>query len=400
MEHRYTLAPYTRTADWLICPNCNQRQLVPYVDTETGEILDPSCGRCNRESNCGYHLPPREFFKQNPGARPQGDAWKEPPAWLKNLPNRPRAMPQSAKPASSICVLPNELVERTILFEPRSNFVKFLDTLFDPLVVEGLTIMYNLGITKKGEVLFYQKDIKGRYRGGKILQYDPVLGKRIKKGGGIPVNWVHPLFKKRGFIPETWSMTQCVFGEHLLAEYPEKPVILVEAEKTAVVCCGFMPEYNWLATGGKTQLGEKLNVLKGYDVTALPDIDAVEYWQEYFAKFPGADIKVEDPYGEAATEEDRENQIDIADLLIRWHQSGEPDDAVVPTVPTVPLISGTGRPAVEYKSAVANMVAKCIPAENMPEVEALIEDFDLELVSVSRSKSKDNEDTNRQRPRP
>ena len=23
MEHRYTLAPYTRTADWLICPNCN-----------------------------------------------------------------------------------------------------------------------------------------------------------------------------------------------------------------------------------------------------------------------------------------------------------------------------------------------------------------------------------------
>ena len=394
MDYRYQLAHYTRTADWLICPNCGKRQLVPYVDTETGEILDPTCGRCNRESNCGYHLPPSEFFKQNPGARPQGDAWREPPTWLKNQQWQPKPVQQLPKPVGPICELPKEIVEKTILPEPESNFMKFLDTLFDPLIVEGLQFMYNLGVTKNGEVIFFQKDIKGRYRGGKILQYDPNLGKRIKNGGGIPVNWVHPLFKKRGFIPEDWSMTQCVFGEHLLAEYPEKPVILVEAEKTAIICCGFMPEYNWLATGGKTQLGEKLNVLKGYDVTALPDIDAVEYWTDYFAKFTGADIKVEDPYGDDVTDEDRENQIDIADLLIRWHRAGEPEStptASVSSVSLVPQNPGMGHPAVQYRNPVANEVAKYFSPEVMPEIEALIEDFDLVPVSVSHINPEDHE---------
>ena len=387
MDYRYQLAHYTRTADWMICPNCGKRQLVPYVDTESGEILDPTCGRCNRESNCGYHLPPSEFFKQNPGARPQGDAWREPPVWMRNQQQRPRPAPQPSKPAAPVCELPKDIVERTILPEPKSNFIKFLDTLFDPLIVEGLQFMYNLGVTKNGEVIFYQKDIKGQYRGGKIIQYNPALGKRIKKDGGIPVNWVHPLFKKRGFIPEAWSMTQCLFGEHLLVEYPDKPVCLVEAEKTAIICCGFMPEYNWLATGGKTQLGDKLSVLKGYDVTALPDIDAVEYWTGYFSKFIGADIKVEDPYGDDVTDEDREAQIDIADLLIRWHRAGEPDSnpsADVPGVSLVPQNSGMGHPVVQYRHPVANQIAKYFSPEKMPEIEALIEDFDLVPLSIQR----------------
>lgn len=394
MDYRFQLAHYTRTADWLICPNCGKRQLVPYVDTESGEILDPTCGRCNRESNCGYHLPPSEFFKQNPGARPQGDAWREPPTWLKKQSQRPKPVQQPPKPAAPICELPKEIVEKTILPEPESNFMKFLDTLFDPLIVEGLQFMYNLGVTKNREVIFYQKDIKGRYRGGKIVQYNPALGKRIKNGGGIPVNWVHPLFKKRGFIPEDWSMTQCLFGEHLLAEYPEKPVILVEAEKTAIICCGFMPEYNWLATGGKTQLGEKLNVLKGYDVTALPDIDALEYWKDYFSRFAGADIKVEDPYGDDVTEEDHEAQIDIADLLVRWHRAGEPDNnptASVSSVPLVPHNPGMGHPAARYRNPVANEVAQYFSPEVMPEIEALIEDFDLTPVSVQHINTEDNE---------
>ena len=396
MDYRFQLAHYTRTADWLICPNCGKRQLVPYVDTTTGEILDPTCGRCNRESNCGYHLPPSEFFKQNPGARPQGDAWREPPTWLKNQPQRPRPVPQPDKPSAPLCFLPQEIVERTIVPEPKSNFIKFLDTLFDPLIVEGLQFMYNLGVTKNGEVIFYQKDIKGRFRAGKVMQYRPYEGTRIKKETGIPVNWVHPLFKRRGFIPENWEMTQCVFGEHLLVEYPDKPVILVEAEKTAIVGCGFMPEYNWLATGGKTQLGEKLNVLKGYDVTALPDIDALEYWTDYFSKFTGADIKVEDPYGDDVSDEDREAQIDVADLLIRWHRAGEPDSTPPTSVSALPSVQqnpGTGHPAIRYRNPVANQVAKYFTPEVMPEVEALIEDFDLVPVSIQHIEKQDDTTT-------
>ena len=393
MEYRYQLAHYTRTADWLVCPNCGQRQLVPYVDSETGDILDPSCGRCNRESNCAYHLTPREFFKQNPGARPQGDAWRQETDWMRKPSHKSTPAPQPPKPVAPICELPKEIVAKTILMEPRSNFVKFLDTMFDPLIVEGLVFMYNLGVTKKGEVIFYQKDIKDRYRGGKIIQYDPTLGKRIKNGGGIPVNWVHPLFKKRGLIPNDWTMTQCLFGEHLLAEYPDKPVCLVEAEKTATICAGYMPEFNWLATGGKTQLGDKLNVLRGHEVVALPDIDAVEHWTQYFSSFTGADIKVEDPYEGYATDEDRENQIDIADLLIRWHQAGEPTAAEPPPVPEIPAVlqsPGMGNTPVQYRNPVANQIAKYFSPEVMPEIEALIEDFDLEPVAIQHIDNKNN----------
>ena len=150
MEYRYQLAHYTRTADWLVCPNCGQRQLVPYVDSETGDILDPSCGRCNRESNCAYHLTPREFFKQNPGARPQGDAWRQEPDWMRKPTHNSSPAPQPQRQAAPICELPKEIVAKTILMEPRSNFVKFLDTMFDPLIVEGLVFMYNLG---RGDLL-------------------------------------------------------------------------------------------------------------------------------------------------------------------------------------------------------------------------------------------------------
>ena len=58
--------------------------------------------------------------------------------------------------------------------------------------------------------------------------------------------------KKAGVLQESWTLTQCLFGEHLLKQYPKKVVALVESEKTAVICAGLMPRFLWLATGGKS----------------------------------------------------------------------------------------------------------------------------------------------------
>ena len=44
-------------------------------------------------------------------------------------------------------------------------------------------------------------------------------------------------------------MTQCLFGEHLLQQHPNAIVVLVEAEKTAVIGAGFVPEFVWVTTG-------------------------------------------------------------------------------------------------------------------------------------------------------
>ena len=389
MGYRYQLAPYAGKQSRLVCPNCGRREFAPYIDTETGEMLDETCGRCNRESNCGYHLTPSQYFQQHPEARPQDNDWRTAPDWLnKRQTTRKAVLP---KPTGPICELPRETVERTIRMEPASNFVKFLDTILDPLITEGVVYLYGLGVTKAGETIFYQKDRQGRYRGGKVIQYDPHTGHRVKHTD-FPVYWIHQSFQRKGLIPQDWKMTQCLFGEHLLDQYPNQIVCLVEAEKTAVICAGFMPEYTWLATGGKTQLNERLDVLRGREVIAFPDIDATDAWTEYFNSRSDLNVTVSILLEENATEQDRVDQIDIADLLIRWY--GNHPEAV-PAVPSVPSQGGTERPSQQYANPVVNEIARFFSPEVLPEVAALIEDFDLVPVSIQRIKPTDNEDSDR-----
>jgi hypothetical protein len=111
-----------------------------------------------------------------------------------------------------------------------------------------------------------------------------------------------------------------LFGEHLLKEYPFKPVALVESEKTAVICSAFWPQYIWLATGGKSQLNDRLQVLRGRKVVAFPDVDGYLEWKEKLSRVRGLDITVSDVLEKEATFEDRANHVDIADLLIRQHK--------------------------------------------------------------------------------
>ena len=384
MDYRYHLAKYAGTSSRLICPNCGKRELVPYIDDETGKMLHETCGRCNRESNCGYHLTPSQYFNQNPGARPQGDDWRRLPDWaLKKQQELMLAPKKNTK--GHICELPKDIVRRTVTMTPKSNCVRYLETIFDPVIVEGLVYEYQLGVTKSLETIFYQIDGKGRYRGGKVIQYDPQTGHRIKDNQ-IPVNWVHPAFKKAGYITQDWEMTQCLFGEHLLEEYPDKPVCLVEAEKTAVICAGYVPSCIWVAVGGKTQLGDKLNVLIDRKFVVYPDIDATDNWLEWFGKHPYLSAIVSMYLEENCTDEDREAQVDIADILIRC------DQQVFQPVPGVPPEGGTEHLARPYQAAnpVAQEVAKYFSAEVMPNVESFIDEFDLQFVGVSVRDSKND----------
>lgn len=342
------------------------------------------------QSKCGYHLTPRQYFQQNPGARPQGDAWREPPEWLKRSKNDPGTSQTTPKPAAAICELPKDVVEKTIRVTPPSNFVKFLDSLFDPIITEGIVFEYNLGVTKAGETIFYQQDMTGRYRGGKVIQFNPETGHRIKDSD-CPVCWVMQRFKRKRLIPESWKMTQCLFGEHLLSKYPDRVVCLVEAEKTACICAGLVPDYIWVATGGKSQLGDKLNVLKNRDVVVYPDVDAYEEWKAYFEPGKWPNVELSDRVQEMATEEEKEQQADIADIVIRLlKQKGS-----VPVVPPVPSQVGTERPSQQSADPLVSQLAQYISPESLPEVASLIEDLDLELISISRVIPEEDENIDR-----
>jgi hypothetical protein len=94
----------------------------------------------------------------------------------------------------------------------------------------------------------------------------------------------------------------------------------VESEKTAVICSSYWPEYIWLATGGKSQLNDRLQVLRGRKVVAFPDVDGFSEWKEKLSQVRGVDIVVSDVLEKHATAEDRVSHVDIADLLIRQHR--------------------------------------------------------------------------------
>lgn len=69
----------------------------------------------------------------------------------------------------------------------------------------------------------------------------------------------------------------CPFGEHLFDEHPDKPVVLVESEKSAVIASYFYPGFRWLATRGQSSASsqelENLDLNSGIPVLVLADAD-------------------------------------------------------------------------------------------------------------------------------
>lgn len=318
-------------------------------------------GRCDHESSCGYHYTPKQFFADHPDLKAGIDWRDDRPAWL-----------DKEKP-KELCFIPDEMVTRSVRFNYDSDLVSFLRTVIDPVVLEGLIDDYQIGVTKSRATIFFQIDVQGRCRTGKIMMYNPETGHRIKDPD-VPgrVTWVHSMMKKAGMLPENWELSQCLFGEHLLPLYPDKPVGLVESEKTAVIAAGLMPKYLWLATGGKSGLNERLNVLRGRKVVAWPDVDGFQEWTDKLANLSGLDITVSPLLQQAATAEDLAAHIDIADWLIRCHSEHSEES-----------------PA--KKSRTFLLAARYLSPENYDALEALIDDLGLEFLGAEKVEEADAE---------
>lgn len=95
-------------------------------------------------------------------------------------------------------------------------------------------------------------------------------------------------------LPPEWRLAQCLFGEHLFQDKVNANVALVESEKTAVICSLLLPEYIWLATGGKSPFNDRLMALKGRKATAFPDIDGYDEWRKKAKNYPMLDITISD----------------------------------------------------------------------------------------------------------
>lgn len=222
-------------------------------------------------------------------------------------------------------MIESKTVSQTLHSYHLNNLYLFLRSKFGAEEAERLIGAYRVGTSKHwpGSCVFWQTDINGSVRTGKVMLYDAETGKRIKQPFNH-VTWVHSLLK----LPD-YNLRQCFFGEHLLPMNRDKPVAIVESEKTAIVASYYLPEYVWLATGGKHGCfnTDALRVLRSRQVTLFPDLGATQQWREKLPllKSLGIEANIFNFLEESASDDERTEGYDMADYLL---QIG-PDQAVL-----------------------------------------------------------------------
>ena len=228
-------------------------------------------------------------------------------------------VPQIAKKtAKDADLLPMWLVERSQEKgdERKSVLFEFLIGVFGHDNTLRAFETYRVGTTKKRETIFWQIDKGGGVRAGKIMRYKED-GHRDKSSFGT---WAHALLKERGTISEGWTLTQCLFGEHLLTQRRFDVVGLVESEKTALIASICFPELVWVAVGGASNFNEqRLKPLFGRKVLVYADLDKADEWEQRAEELRGKgyDVELAEEFQQLATDKDRADKCDIADALIR-----------------------------------------------------------------------------------
>ena len=255
------------------CPECRRREFRRYVDNETMEYIADHVGRCNRQVECGNHYPPRKHFERT-------KCYNTPATWTKPKKEveRPCGYLDIKYVEDSLKRMRWDNTFTNWIYQFISHYPnrdEILMTILDKYYLGGSDKM-------KGAVVFWQVDIAGKVRTGKIMQYNPETGKRIKDPNNqYKINWVHFHLQREKIIDRDFNLKQCFFGEHLLANYPDATVAVFESEKTAVVASILFPDMVCLASGGLSGLNdEKCKVLRNRNVIFFPDLKCLSLWEE------------------------------------------------------------------------------------------------------------------------
>ncbi|TYB74504.1 hypothetical protein ES676_07485 [Bizionia saleffrena] len=307
-----------------VCPDCNKKTFVYYVDTETGNYLADNYGRCDRENNCGYHKAPSKGkkaylipFLSLVSISVKAFKLTDLNGVISVIP-KSQILEQNTKncfitewylKTSTINYFSNEIKyfnidnvslineAKTILkCEPKKpsfhklellndmffgnpvsdNLTEFLKTIFTKDEVANAVLNYYLSGANffwNNATVFWQIDNKEQLRGAKIMLYNSATGSRVKKPYSH-INWLHKAIKEPDFI-----LNQCLFGLHLINEDYQKDIAIVESEKTAIVMSIILPDFIWLATGSKCNFKfDLLKPLKNRNCFAFPDKGEYDNW--------------------------------------------------------------------------------------------------------------------------
>lgn len=322
------------------CYNCGRKKTFrKYYNYITNEYISDTCGKCDRGNKCDYHLSPKEYYSQNPDRRPK-------------LIERIKLNKEIAILSKPPVHLNPEILKGTLNDYEKNSFIQPLLRLFKVEQIEYAISEYYIG-TKRANFkdenesclpcVFWFIDYHSNIRAGqvKLFDRDCHTAKYYNEEGKKKYyqTWIHSLIKKHfryqlKDIPE-WlenyiegEKVTCLYGEHLLSKYPDKPVALVEAPKTAIIASICYPRYIWLATASLTYLTRKrCKVLKGRRVVLFPDCGipnphtgktCLMQWKDRVDEFKEiANFEFSTLLEEHATQQERVHGIDLADIILR-----------------------------------------------------------------------------------
>nr|WP_320019674.1 DUF6371 domain-containing protein [Labilibaculum manganireducens] len=299
------------------CPACHKNSLVRYLDIETGNLMPEQYGRCDHEQSCRYQLTP---YKD--------DKYKAESFIQKEI-----------KPLKTYYI-PIEVLKGTLKGYGQNTFItnllKNIKYPFPVKMIEKVIGLYNLGTVTtgymKGAITFPYIDRFGKVRAIQVKQFD-------QYNHTTGTDFIHSIIEKESATVPQWITdynkndlkVSCLFGEHLLKQYPNNPIALVEAPKTAIYGTLYfgLPKTDkdliWLAVYNLSSLNaEKVKSLKDKRVILFPDLSAdghaFKLWSdkatEFNKRFLNANFIVSDLLEKNASKEARVKGYDLGDYLI------------------------------------------------------------------------------------
>lgn len=258
--YKYSL---DKSSKKFVCPACGKKTFVKYVDNENNVYLEDGSGRCDRESSCKYS----------------------------KLPNKNSVISEFTTPiiTRQPSTLQYNFLELCSRSFDKNNLIQFLKNYFSEEEIQSVILKYRLGTSKhwQGSSILWQITPGNKIMAGKVMLFDVQTGKRIK----IPHNhiqWVHRLLKLKDFV-----LQQCLFGLHLINESAKKRIAIVESEKTALIMSLFLPNYIWMATGGKVNFNKKMLLpIKDYPILVYPDKSEFDDWNKIVLELQKEGFKI------------------------------------------------------------------------------------------------------------
>ena len=337
MEYRFSLLKGSKKN---ICPSCQKKTFVNYIDNNKNEVLPFEYGRCDREDKCSYHLSPYKdgysstcFEISNNNSKnnfhfsaiikiEKSPFYFELEAYKKALnPER---------------YIENNFIKNLMKLQNQSSFfIKELIRVVDAYKIG--TITYG---SWKGAVTFPFIDLVGNIRTVQVKKFnennntiatnklDKVVISELKKEQKETPEWL----KKHIEYGDEFGYFTCLFGEHLLGLYPNNPIALLEAPKTAIYCSLYFglpkkkDDFIFLAVYNKSSFSfDKLKVLEGRRVIVFPDLskngNTFEEWQDkakqYEKQLKNTRFIFSDLLEKHASNDERNKGLDIADFLIK-----------------------------------------------------------------------------------